>query len=238
MGGGEGVWREVAGEVVEDEVLEDVLKRKEELTGWENVMLAALSLPGASGRMEMWNQGDYYRTSLVHVAAGVGSERVVNWVVERGGELEAKDEEGETPLFIACGAGSVGVVRMLVEGGGELGKDSAGQGVLFPACQSGDVGVVRYLLGLGVLNVEEEDRWGQSVLHVACWCGHLDVVKVLVEEWGVDVDKVDGLGRTPLSEAYRSRKEDVARYLVEVGGAGLGIASGGTTSKGRVNGGE
>ena len=61
----------------------DVLERKERVwLGWE---------------MCCW------RRLFVHVAARMGSERVVERVVERGGELEVKDEEGETLLFVACG---------------------------------------------------------------------------------------------------------------------------------------
>ena len=46
-------------------------------------------------------------------------------------------------------------------GGGVMVKDSAGKGVLFCCLPVlADVGVVRCLVGLGVLNVEEEDGWG------------------------------------------------------------------------------
>ena len=116
----ESVWRMIADVVVLGSWRCVRLDDEEDVVGWENVMLAALSLPKASGCLEKWRVlrgGKKDVLTLLHVAAQVGSERVVDWVVERGGDLEVKNKVGGTPLSLASSMGHLGVVRKLVEGG-------------------------------------------------------------------------------------------------------------------------
>ena len=227
----ESVWKEVAGVVLGKNRMD--LAKAEDLEGWENVMLEALTLPGGGrGCLETWSlmYFDLKDTmSLLHVAASVGSEKVLDWALERGADAEVRNKvRNETPLFFACKAmckaGSVGAVRTLVESGADvMALNKHRRSVLHVACHSGDVGVLRYLLGLGVLDVEEGGAQGKSPLAAACRAGHLDVVKVLVEEGGADVD-VDGrIPRGPLFWACWSGNTEVVELLVNLGaGSGVG----------------
>ena len=222
-GGEESVWKGVAAIVVE---IRRMVEGEEELGGWENVMMAALSLPGAKGCLETWDAvrfGGTFKTSLLHAAANVGSERVVEWVVERVGDLGVQPRLCVAPLFAACMNGHLGVVKRLVEGGADvMMKNENSENVLHAACQRGHLELARYLAGLWVFDVEDKDGDGQTPLHAACVCGNLDVVKMLVEEIGADVD-VDG--RDPkgaLFWACRSGNPGIVRLLVDAG-AGSGI---------------
>ena len=214
-GGEESVWKRV--------IETDVANDENDLAGWEKVMLATLSLPGASGCLESWRMGFHKRTSLLHAAVKVGSERLVEWVVERGGDLEEKNSERKSPLWAACRYGHVGVVRVLVEHGADMvGKDLS-QSALIAASQGGCLEVMRYLLGLGVLDVEARDGQGHWPLSCACDYGDLDMVKVLVEEGGADVDVEGKAGQGPLFWACRGGKVEIVRLLVDAGsGSGAG----------------
>ena len=223
-----GVWKEVAEVVVREE--RNVVEDKVDVRGWENVLLAALALPRTRGWEEEWDSvycGLTVSMSLLHIAVAVGSERVVGWVMERGGDvLEGRTSKGATPVFVACETGRLGVVRMLVEGGADvMAKGQKGGSVLHAACQQGDVGVVRCLLGLGGLDVDEGNIRGQTPLHLACAGGHVEVVKILVEEGGADVDRVDGGKETPLFEACRNGRVEVVGYLLDAG-ADAGVRDG------------
>ena len=230
-GGEEGLWREVAEVVGGEEKM--VLGGEEDLRGWENVVMAALSLPGASGCVREWPAvycRRKVRRSLVYVAAFVGSERVLDWAMERGGKLEwsTRNRWIETPLFVACKAGSLEVVARLVEGGADVTvRNQLAKNILHAACQGGDVGVVRYVLRLGVVDVDDADCDGDTPLCDACGHGHLDVARLLVEEEGagVDVEGINSYG--PLFWACRSGNTEIVRMLIDLGaGSGVGKDAG------------
>ena len=226
-GGEESVWRKVA--VVGDGRI--VLEDEEELAGWESVMLTALALPRARGCLETWDTigvGDGRLMSLLHVAAFVGSERMVDWVVERGGDLEVRISTGGTPLFVACRAGHEGVARRLVEAGADATvKDLCGQNVLHAACKSGHLGLVQFVLHLGLLDVDELDNGSDTPLIVACNAGHLDVVKLLVEGAGAGagcaLDRNGGAWVRGLVEAATEGHVGVVQELLRMGVAVDGV---------------
>ena len=226
-GAGDGVWKDVAEVVVGKE--KNVVESDDGLRGWEDVVLAALCLPGASGWEGVWGYGRYgQRTSLLHVAASVGSMRVVEWVVERGGDLEGLNEWEETPLLVACKTGRLEVMRRLVEGGADvMARDKWNRNMLYAACEGGDVGLVRYVLGLGVFDVEEKDSDMQTPLHRACEYGQLDAARVLVEEAGADVDVEGNDVCGPLYWACSGGNIGIVRMLVDAGsGSGAGKEGG------------
>jgi ankyrin repeat protein len=72
---------------------------------------------------------------------------VVKLLLEKGAELESKDEDwGQTPLSWAAGSGHEAVVKLLLEKGAELeSKDKYGQTPLSWAARSGHEAVVKLL---------------------------------------------------------------------------------------------
>ena len=218
------VWREVARVVASKKM---VLDNEEDLAGWENVVLAALSLPGASGWEEMWTMYSTAKTFLVNVAAEVGSEKVIDWVLERGGDLEGRDSLGATPLWYACRGGCLRMVRKLVEerGADVMTKDRNSVSVLTAASWKGHADVTAYLLGLGVLDVAAEGCGRSSSLCTACRGNHTEVIKLLVEA-GADVD-VEGMELYgSLFIACQNGNAEIVRLLVEAG-SGSGAAKDG-----------
>ena len=214
------VWKFVADAVVGGEDEKVALDLEEDLEGWESVLMDALSLPGVSGETETWtsNKSRVFTTSLLHVAADVGSVKVVDWVVERGGDLEVLNFRRASPLWVACENGHLEVVKKLVDAGGDVRvKGPASRTLLRVASRSGRPDVVSYLLGLGRCDVNELDGHGVSSLGAACMCGHGDVVRVLVEEGGADVDVEGKMSRTPMMLACVVGHANVVALLVEKG---------------------
>ena len=223
-GDGGGLWKEVAEVVMGLDKIS--VEEEEELAGWENVLLAALSLPGAASEcFEAWKsrKAGVHTSSLVLIAATLGSERVIDWVVERGGDLEAR-RSGATPLHVACRSGHFGVARRLVEGGADVMARTYGHASLLQsACQCDDVDLVRYVAGLGVFDVDGEDQYGYNPLRIACWKGKMNVVKLLVEEMGADVDVEGRSSKGPLYWACVNGNVEIVRMLVDLGsGSGAG----------------
>ena len=222
--GVESVWRGVAQAVVGEGKVN--LDGKEEVEGWEHVMLATLSLSGASGWKEAWrwrrrgdeDEDDWEEMTLLHVGASVGSEKVVGWGVERGLDLEVRNSEGDTPLLVGCWDGHVEVVELLVESGASVWVvNESFEDLLLVASFRGHAAVVEYLLGLEVFDVNAKNIIGWTSLYAACRKGHLDVVKVLVEGGG-DVD-VEGKKscESPLYLACRHGHVEMVEYLLGAG---------------------
>ena len=232
------LWRRVGEAVVGEEKVE--LPDEKGLAGWENVLMEALAFAGPGSLcLESWmsRKSGIPETSLLHIAAAVGSVRTVDWVLERGGSTEVLDFVDATPLWVACQKGNLGVVKQLVEAGADAGvKDVEFQGLLHAVCEGGDADVARYLLDLDAIDVEAEDVDDVRSVSEACFHGHLDLVKVLVEEGGAGVDVMGEEEFGPLVMACRGGQVDVVEYLVERG-AGSGVGkdeSGGVWIEGLV----
>ena len=203
------VWRKVANVVGRRKIV----ATKNDLGGWESVLMAALSLPGASGWEETWSVrtkgGEEGQMSLLHVAARVGSEVVVDWVAERGGDLGVEDHEYVNPLQLASLEGQVKVVKKLVERGADVViADPFSRDALHNACRGGDPETVRYLLSLGVFGVNEKTTFGFRPLDIACLSGNVDVIRVLLDQGRVDLNEPGDRGKTALHLVVSARKTE------------------------------
>jgi len=83
----------------------------------------------AAGADESHRRGGF---SLLHVAAGVGKEGTLMWLLDRGADVnDAANAEGYTPLHSAALSSDIACVRALVEAGGKL--DAVGADGATPA---------------------------------------------------------------------------------------------------------
>ena len=157
------------------------------------------------------------RDTWLSRAAAEGQEVVVRLLLEKGAELESKDNYGRTPLSRAAENGHEAVVKLLLEKGAELeSKDNDyGQTPLLWAAENGHEAVVKLLLQKGA-ELESKDNYGRTPLSWAARNGHEAVVKLLVEK-GAELESKDKFGQTPLSWAAENRHEAVVKLLLEKG---------------------
>jgi hypothetical protein len=151
-------------------------------------------------------------------AAIRGHEAVVKLLLEKGAELESKDNgSGRTPLSWAAEKGHETVVKLLLEKGAELeSKDKdEGRTPLWWAAVRGHEAVVKLLLEKGA-ELESKDNRGRTPLSWAAERGHEAVVKLLLEKGAELESKDNGSGRTPLWWAAVKGHEAVVKLLTSV----------------------
>ena len=109
--------------------------------------------------------------------------------------MDAKDEDGETPLHIASSDDRADIVKSLILMDAQIEtKDNSGQ---TPLHKAGNVDVAKCLIHNGA-KMDAKDENGETPLHAASnGGGRIDVVKYLIE-MGAKIEAKDKRGRTPL----------------------------------------
>ncbi|KFY47129.1 hypothetical protein V494_00150 [Pseudogymnoascus sp. VKM F-4513 (FW-928)] len=166
------------------------------------------------------NLKDSYSWTPLSWAARNGHEGVVQLLLGKGAEMEAKDEMyGQAPLSLAAESGHEAVVQLLLGEGAEVEAEDqmSGRTPLSWAAESGHEAVVQLLLEEGAEVETKDEMWIRTPLSWAAESGHDAVVQLLLEE-GAEVETTDRMyGRTPLSWAADSGHEAVVQLLLEEG---------------------
>jgi len=188
-------------------------------------------------------RGDYADT--IHLAACRGDLDKVQTLLEKGTDVNTKDEFGCTPLHWAVRARSPEVASLLITNGADInataGPDNltplmtarklpviellVSKGVdvrsqenkskLYKACSVGDIKVVRFLIDKGA-DVNARNSRRSTPLCVAAASDHKEVVELLLDK-GADINAPGRRGYTPLGSAARYGSKETAEFLIEKG---------------------
>ena len=145
---------------------------------------------------------------------------VVQVLIDAGADIDAKNNEGRSPLHSACASGELDVVKMLVEAGAGV-RDTNGRGetCVVLAARNGHTETVRYLLGLPEVDVNHVHRrcaGNYTALQCALENNKPDVVRVLIDA-GADIDAKNNYGCSPVHSACVSGTLDIVKMLVRAG---------------------
>jgi ankyrin repeat protein len=156
-----------------------------------------------------------HSTGLI-VASYLGHSAVASLLIEKGANLESKDENDRTPLLWAAQNGHEAVVNLILEKGANMeSRDKYGQTPLLWAAITGQEAVVKLLLENGA-NLELKDKYSRTPLLWAAENGHEAVVKLLLKK-GADFESKDEDRQTPLFWAAQNGHEEVVKLLLEKG---------------------
>ncbi|PAA74996.1 hypothetical protein BOX15_Mlig001215g3 [Macrostomum lignano] len=119
--------------------------------------------------------------NALHLASKEGHTAVVQELLSRGADPDARTKKGNSALHIASLAGQLEVVKLLIERGAKVNCQSqAGFSPLYMAAQENHLEVVRHLIASGASqSLATTD--GFTPLAVALQQGHDKVVAVLLE---------------------------------------------------------
>ncbi|KAF3019778.1 hypothetical protein E8E14_011691 [Neopestalotiopsis sp. 37M] len=155
------------------------------------------------------------RTALSYAAEG-GSKRAVKKLIALGAEIQAKDQDGATPLSWALRHRQDAVVRFLLKRDTRLEASNTvdNQEELILASQSGLLRSVEWLLAKGTDPDAQDKDHRRTPLMWAVLNGHKEVVQALLDE-EVRCELKDPFGQTALSLASRMGFEPIVRLLIE-----------------------
>jgi ankyrin repeat protein len=152
------------------------------------LLLASLCIPALAAGDSAPGNGS--GETALHWAAMEGDAKAVRALLDRGARIDAVNELGQTPLFLACGQSR----RQM----------------------KAQARVVALLLDRGAA-VNAVDNSGETPLHLAAARENTDIVKILLDR-GAKPDVADGSEMTPLMwAAAGDGGEQIVRMLLERG---------------------
>ncbi len=162
------------------------------------------------------NTFDRNGETLLHFATESNNKNIVEALLNKGSNPNAKDYIGCTPLHYAAQDGYKDIIEVLLNKGADLNtKDDTGWTPLYLAAQNGYGDIVKALLNKGAdLNIKDDTDW--TPLHSAAQSGYKDIVEALLNK-GADPNTKDDTDWTPLHLAAQSGYKDVVEALLNKG---------------------
>ena len=152
------------------------------------------------------------RRSPIHVAARNGYTKVVQNILDRGGDVNVRDALFMTPLHMAAVGGNPSTVQCLLDNGADIAAtDISRRTPLNRAAEYNHHGIIRRLWHAGS-DINHRDRFGWTALFHSVACGHHATVEVLLE-CNIDVNlQCDG-GETVLHLAAHRLRHSILNRL-------------------------
>ncbi len=162
----------------------------------------------------------------LHLAAEWQLTALIPYMTEKGADLNARNANGETPLFSAVKADSAAAAIALMDGTGDKkadinARDYLGNTVIH-ACvrwasqNAGRAIADRDIKYNGRRALNARNLAGKTALHEAALAGNLAFARFLLDS-GADVNAVDETGKTPLTDAIEASRTDAVRLLLAAG---------------------
>ncbi|KAK3614784.1 hypothetical protein LTR22_027664 [Elasticomyces elasticus] len=142
------------------------------------------------------------QTSL-HLAAALGRHNMVRCLLHHDADIEAKDNDGETPIVKAVKGGHRDIVQDLLDRGANATTKNLVRlnefGLLHHATFSPTTRMINLLLDLVPELADSVDQAGRTSLHLCAQAEKVEHAKALLEhKHHLDIDALDAASRTPL----------------------------------------
>ncbi|XP_046562347.1 serine/threonine-protein phosphatase 6 regulatory ankyrin repeat subunit C-like [Haliotis rubra] len=167
--------------------------------------------------IDIESKGQYGRTPLM-ASANKGHRGLFEFLVTKGSDVSAVDDDGNNVLHVACQGGSLDMVKYIISQKiftAEI-KDKLGRTPVMHAAYFGQREVFEYLVSKGCsLSVIDKD--GDTVLHMTCYGGRQELVQAVLSRGVVDIESKGKYGRTPVMTAADFGHMNIFDFLVSKG---------------------
>jgi len=157
--------------------------------------------------------GDGY--SLLHAFAKRGRTTIVEFIIDKGADPNARDNFKLTPLLRAVMEGHVEMAQFLISNGADIEATFEGNTALIEATLQNNNALVKLLIEGGA-NMEAKTKDGHTALHVAATNAYVKIVQTLYKA-GADINTRDQKQMTPLMSAALSNKYWMVELLLTMG---------------------
>lgn len=163
---------------------------------------------------------DSYGNTPLHQSCYNGQSEVVKMMVrEEGVDVNARNDEGQTPLFIAVALNNLAIVEILLMAGAEPNKTyKDGTSPLQAAVIKGNEHMVEILINHGA-DINHSNNRGETALMLAAKNGRNTIVSELLSK-NADVSQADNMAHTALHYAAEAGYNEITELLLMAGAEG------------------
>jgi ankyrin repeat protein len=155
-----------------------------------------------STNKEWLEKRDKYQRTPLHSAARYGAFSTARFLLDRGGDVNVKDESGNTPLHLASIFRHDEIIDLLIRHKADVNMlNTSGQAPLCLASLYGNPESIKLLLASGV-NKNTRDADGNTPLHIAVLYRHSENLDEILKV-NPDINAINTEGYTPLHLAVR-----------------------------------
>ena len=164
------------------------------------------------------NSKDLEGLTLLHKAAQNNSKDIVELLISKGADVNARDNASTTPLDRSS---NMDVASLLIARGARfsnqehIAKDDQGHTLLHRAVQNKSKKLAELLIAQGA-NVNAKNNQGDTPLHLAVPSNNKELAELLIAK-RVDVNARDNYGHTPLHLALLYNNKEVTKLLIAKG---------------------
>ncbi|XP_050514130.1 ankyrin-3-like [Diabrotica virgifera virgifera] len=162
------------------------------------------------------NTADVSGNTALHFACLKNLEDIINILIRKGSNLDAKRGDGETPLQICVRQGNLSAARRLIESGARsyLERGVSGNSPMHLAVQYNQKEMLEYFFKMGI-SADFQTVRGYSLLHEAVECGKPQMVEFLLQNGANTESKMNSF--TALHMASTFMYFDVIQVLLNNG---------------------
>jgi ankyrin repeat protein len=162
----------------------------------------------------------------LHLAAEWQLPEVVSFIIEKGGNPNAKNANGETPLFNAVKANSSVVIKTLLAETADrradvnardfLGNSLLHASIHWAAPEAADTILAWDTQYNAHKLINARNLAGKTVLHEAARTGNMPFIRTMLVA-GADINAADETGKTALTDAIQANRTDAVKFLLDRG---------------------
>jgi ankyrin repeat protein len=175
---------------------------------------AVKSLVNGGAKADTWIEYGEHKITPLMKACWDGQQEIVSFLIEAGANVNATDDDGETPIFSAIKRDRPEITELLIEKKANINiKDSRQFSPITIAAAAGSDKIIELLVKAGA-DLKSE-TYGLTPLMFAISAKKLDTVRLLIK-LGAPINQVSSMsGQTALFSAIYSTNAEIVHVLID-----------------------